>query len=390
MAGLRTHRAHPGDLPAQPLHRGAKGFCVVEGHEQPVVAVLDELMRGGVVEAHHSQAAGHGLGQHVAEGLGDARKQEEVGRCVVGGQVFTAAQAGKDGGRATLLQARAFRAVTHQHQACRAVHRLQRLKGLQQRAQVLLSGQPADTHHHHVGRPGAPLLAQRGAAACRVEEPRVHAARDHAHTLEAGGLKLGAQAFGGHHRACGAVMKLAQVSHDRVAQPGHTIVFAVGMEVGAKVAHHRQLQVAGGLQRRPAERPFGDQVHHIRPLQRPQLLQRAPGRQAHLELWVARDRQAAHQHFGKALFLQGGIALVLARPQQLQLVAAVVQAVDHARNGGGHTVDFGRVGFTDHCHTQRTARGQDLVDFQLRCAVHVHLHAAHGAKAAQQFDDSVW
>ena len=95
---------------------------------------------------------------------------------------------------------------------------------------------------------------------------RVDAARHHRQLAKAAALQVAPQRFGGHHRALRAVMELAQVGHDRLVQPAHAVVPAVGVEVGAEVRTHRQLQLQRGLQRRPAQRPFGGDVHDVGPV----------------------------------------------------------------------------------------------------------------------------
>ena len=73
----------------------------------------------------------------------------------------------------------------------------------------------------------------------------------------------------------------------------HLVVAAVGVEVGAVVRRDGQLQVLRRLRGRPAERPFGGDVHHVWPVLGPQLHQRALGRHAHAQIGVERHRQAA-------------------------------------------------------------------------------------------------
>jgi len=203
------------------------------------------------------------------------------------------------------------------------------------------------------------------AAVDRRKAVGVDAAPDHLHVTKAARDELGAQVFGGHHGREGAVVELAQVGHDRFAQPAHAVVPAVGIEVGAKVRGQRQFQLVRGLQRRPAQRALGGDVHDVGSAQRPQLGQRRFGRQAHLQVRVAWDRQAAQQHFVEALAAVGLVIGLLARAYQLQVVAAVAQAFDDASDRQRHTVDFGRVGLGDDGDAQRAARGLQFVDHDI-------------------------
>ena len=58
--------------------------------------MLEMLARGGIVVRDHRQPARHRLERDVAEGLGGAGKEEDVGRRVVGGQLAVHEAAGND------------------------------------------------------------------------------------------------------------------------------------------------------------------------------------------------------------------------------------------------------------------------------------------------------
>ncbi len=260
------------------------------------------------------------------------------------------AHAGEVGRGAALRQAPALRAVAHQHQARTRLVLTHGLEGGNHGAQVLLGCQAAHAHRHAGAGVGTPAGAQGRTAVRRAEALRIHAARDHAQAPQTGRGQLALQACCGHHGAGGAVVEMAQVSHDRRMQPAHAVVAAVGVEVGAEVADHRHAQLAGGAQRRPAQRAFGDDVHDIGPLRCPALDQLTPRRQAHLQRRVARYRQAAQQHLGETRFVARDLGGGLTRPHQLQVVAPRLQAFDHAGQRGGNAVDLGRVGLGDQGH----------------------------------------
>jgi hypothetical protein len=80
---------------------------------------------------------------------------------------------------------------------------------------------------------------------------------------------------------------------------------------------------------------------------------------------VARDGQAAHQHLVEQHVVAGlfapGLGLRLVGADQLDLVVALAQALDHAGQGTGHPIDFGRVGFGDDRHPQRAPQGREFV-----------------------------
>jgi len=253
---------------------------------------------------------------------------------------------------AALTQALAFGAVTDQDQARARFVLAHGLEGRHHRTQVFFGRQPADAQGDAGARVGAPTGAQGRAAVQWAEALRVDTARHHAQPLQARGGELVLQALGGHHGAGRAVVEVAQIGHHRGLQPGHAVVPAVGVEVGAEVTDHRQAQSPRSAQRRPAQRAFGDDVHDIRPLRRPQALQQALRRQAHLQFGVARYRQATHQHLVEAGFTACQLRVTLARPHQLQVVATRLQAFDHACKRHRHAIHFGWIGFGHQCHAQ--------------------------------------
>ncbi len=325
--------------------RRHEGGVVLVGHQRAVLAVADQPAGGGVVERDHGQAAGHGLGGDVAEGLGDAGEQEQVGRRVVRGEVGAAALAREDGVGAAQLQLLAQRAVAHQHQAGARLLAPDGLEGGEQRLQVLLGREAAHAGDDQVVGAGAPLRAQRVAAVRGVEAAHVHAARHLRQVAEALGLQVVEQRLRGHHRALRRVVEAAQVGHDGPAQEAEAVVLAVGVEVGAEVGAHRQAQRLGGQQRRAAERALGGDVHHVRTLLAPQPHQRSLARQAHAQAGVVGNGNAAHQHVALRVAGRGGrVVGGLARPHHLHEVVALAQALHQAGDGHGHAVDLGRIG----------------------------------------------
>ena len=156
-------------------------------------------------------------------------------------------------------------------------------------------------------------------------------------------------------------MKLAQVSHDGLAQPANAVVLAVGVKVGAKVRTDGQLQVVCCLQRRPAQRAFGGNVHDVGSVHGPQLHQRTFGGHAHAQIGVAGYGQAAHQHLVETHAAIAGLLFVLSWAYQLHVVVAVVQTFHHFGNRHGHAIDFRWVGFCDHRDSQRPMHGRVVV-----------------------------
>jgi len=73
------------------------------------------LARGRVVVCHDAKCARHRLHGYVAEGLGQAGKQEQIARRIVSRKVLSAAHAGEHMVWLMLLELGALRPVTDQH-----------------------------------------------------------------------------------------------------------------------------------------------------------------------------------------------------------------------------------------------------------------------------------
>jgi len=220
---------------------------------------------------------------------------------------------------------------------------MDRVEGVEQHGQVLLGREAADAGDDQVVGAGAPLRAQRLAAARGVEAAGVDAARDGQQVAEALALQLVVQRLRRHHRALRGVVEAAQVAQDHLLHEAQTVVRAVGMEVGAELGAHRQAQRPGRQQRGAAERAFGGDVDDVGPLALPQPDELSGARQAHLQAFVTRDRHAAHEEV--AVDRRGGRVGGLARAHDAHAVVARTQALHQAGHRHRHAVDFRRVGF---------------------------------------------
>jgi len=281
----------------------------------------------------------------------------------VRGQIDTRAHAGKDRIRAASLQPFACRTIADQHQLGRLIDRTHRVECGQQCGQILLRSKPTHVDCNQRIRPGAPRLPQDLVASMWAIQARIDAARDHAQVAESVLHQRAAQFFGRHHGALGAVMELAQIGHDRLVQPADPIVFAVRVKVGAEVRADRQPQLQRGLQRRPAERTFSRDMHHVRPARHPVRLQLPRRRQTHAQVRIPRNRQPAHEDLVETRpVVVAGLFGLLARADQLQLVIACAQPFDDARDRGCDAVDLGRIGLGDQRDTQRTPLRRQVID----------------------------
>ena len=90
-------------------------------------------------------------------------------------------------------------------------------------------------------------------------------------------------------------MQTPQVGGDQTFEPGEAVMSAVGVEIGVKLGDHRDAQLARRSDGRGAQRSFGDDLHHVRPIGVPLAAKQSRCRQAESESGVAGNRQAAYQ-----------------------------------------------------------------------------------------------
>jgi hypothetical protein len=235
----------------------------------------DDFLGGGAVVGDHSEAGGHRLNGHVAPGLGQAGKQEHVAGAVVRGQRLADLRAAVNGVGAPGLPERALGAITHQHQTRGGMGRTHGIEGAEYQFQIFFGRQAPHIQCHRLVLAHAPARAQRRIAAAGMKPLGVDPAPDDLDVLVTKAEQLAADALGRHQGDGGLVMELAQVGDDGAAQQAEAVVAAVAVEIGVEVARHRQPQLVGRRQRRPAERAFGGNLHHIRALLGPQLGQRS-------------------------------------------------------------------------------------------------------------------
>ena len=321
------------------------------GHHS-VLARADELAGRRMVEGQHRQATRHRLGRHVAEGLGEAGKEEHISGRVVAGQFLALADAREHGLGTAPLQCLARRPVADEHQFAVRSHLPNALEGGSQHRKVFLIREPADVEHRQGLRGNAPRFPQLHAALRGVKALRVHPARHDAQVCESLRGQLSGQRARGHHRAAGSVMEPTQISHDRSRQPADSVVRAVGVKVGAEFGGHREAEPPGRRQCREAQRPFRDDVHHVRALGAPEPREPVHRRQSHLELAVFRNRHAGDEHLANARSHRAFVCRALAWADESDLVSILAQAFHHLRDGLGHAVDFRWVSLRDNGEMQ--------------------------------------
>ncbi len=137
------------------------------------------------------------------------------------------------------------------------------VEGAKHQRQVFFGGKAPDIQHHGLAVVHAPARPQRWVATAGVKQLGVDAAADDLEVLVARSDQFAADALGWHQGDGGLVMEFAQIRHNGAAQQAKAVVAAVAVEIGVEIARHRQPKLVGRGKRRPAERPFGGDLHHV-------------------------------------------------------------------------------------------------------------------------------
>src|SRR5690242_9044631 len=135
-------------IQAQLVSRRDEGPRIRFGNNEPRDAIGDVLLRRRAIECNHRESGRHGFQHHIAEGLGQARKQEHVGAGVMRRQFLAAPSPGEDHVRKGIRECAALWTVTDHHHACGGHPRLQRAERLQRQAEALFGREPPDAQHH--------------------------------------------------------------------------------------------------------------------------------------------------------------------------------------------------------------------------------------------------
>lgn len=178
--------------------------------------------------------------------------------------------------------------------------------------------------------------------------------------------------MGRHQRQPAAVVEIAQACGDETAEGAQMIIGGVLIEIGVKAADDGNRQVACRCQRRPAERPFGGDIDHVRARLAPEARQTWPIGSPHMDPCIARQGKSADLHVS----LCTAIAATLLRswPHQLQDDATGDEVLGQVPQRMGDTVDFGCPGFTDQCdsHDAPSVSYRDIARL-------VHRHDSHAS-----------
>ncbi len=192
-AGLCRHRPEPGWLRDECKNGlGEPGRRLGGFHEQPRLAELHGIADAAGAQSRHGHPRRHRLQDHVAEGLGEAGKCEEVAGGVIVGQLLAHAVARKSGNRADpSLQIAPRRPIAHEENTYIGPpggHDRQRIGQVRD---ILLGGDPAHVTDHQVVRPPAQRLAHLPASRpVGTEEGAVDTPRPEHQPLETKGLKV--------------------------------------------------------------------------------------------------------------------------------------------------------------------------------------------------------
>ena len=191
-------------------------------------------------------------------------------------------------------------------------------------------------------------MAQGITAVYRVVSDRIDATADYFEPLKTNRCQRRAQGFSRHHGAACKVVEFFEIRHDGLVQKADAVVRAVALKISPVISRHRQLQVHGSAQSRPAQGPLGSDVDNVRSLELPQPNQGTFRRNPHAQVRIVGDRKATHQDFLVAcihVILGSGICAVLAQSNQLNRVVCVAQTFHHLGQRHGNAIDFRRVSF---------------------------------------------
>ena len=158
---------------------------------------------------------------------------------------------------------------------------------------------------------------------------------------------------------------------------------AVTVKIGVEIGAAGNAQFKCCRERRETQRTLGNDMNNIGAIERPQTDQRLFGGQPHLEILGPRDRHALAQYFFEARLGSRIVLAALARPDQLNVVIAGAQALDHPVYGDRHAVDFGRIGLGYNCDTHAAVRGRQLLEDDL-----LTLHGHDGDSPTLKSGDS--
>ena len=190
-----------------------------------------------------------------------------------------------------------------------------------------------------------------------VEQLRIHAPAENLDVPEAALDQVVPKGGGGDQGGVRSVVKAPQALGDWTFQQTETVVGAVLVKLGVEAGQSRNRERAGGGQCRVTKRPLGGDVDHVRQGFAPHPLETPIDRKSESQVAIPRNGQARHQGLGPPVYLVQGSVAVLARTDQLDAVAPLLEPLDEVAQGVGNAVDLGGICLGDHTHGQRQPPG---------------------------------
>jgi 4-amino-4-deoxy-L-arabinose transferase-like glycosyltransferase len=345
-AGGFRHPAPLISLVEEPDERGRQAFWRLGGFDQNSGRTgLDDITDASRPESHHGQSRCHRLEHDVAEGLGQARKREDVGRCVVVGQVIPLAIAGEVRERANpALQCRARRPVADQKDSRTRPPGRDECEGIRQIIHVFLGCDPADIGNQHIARcqaEGSTHLVPPGSI--RPEERAIDTPLPQHHPLESAILEVLDRRLGRYVGLSRAVVEPSQVAPDDPPRPAEPVMMAVLVEVGVEARDDVQPPRERESEDAQTEGRFGGDMHHVGSERVDLPVNRPERRQWQMELLV----KGKHDRRDKNSLGVRGLASPIIGMDHLDRVAAGRQVPDQLSQGPRYTVDLRKVRFSD-------------------------------------------
>lgn len=125
---------------------------------------------------------------------------------------------------------------------------------------------------------------------CGVELHRVDTPFQNAQFGVTTGGELLLQFAGRYKRHQRLVMHMAQITFRQIEKPAQTVIAAVLIKIGVKIADHGNTELFRCFHRRIPQRPFGHDLHDVGALLFPQTLQRVVLRKPKAHFFVKRQR----------------------------------------------------------------------------------------------------
>src|SRR5262249_41943258 len=212
---------------------------------------------------------GHCFEGDIAEGLGFARKEEDVRRGIALCQLLTGVNAAKNYVGISSLERSARGAVAYHHKFHRRVELPHGMVGFNSEVDIFFWRDTSYIECNDVLARCTPGVSERSRAAPRHKKLAIDAPINNADVLQPYSPEAIAEVRARDESADRATVKPTEVAKDERLQPAGVIMLQVTVEVGVKAAEYRNREASGNAHGRPTQRAFGGDVHHVRAALRP-------------------------------------------------------------------------------------------------------------------------